>query len=529
MQQPLYTYQNHARALHAATFLLVLLFVLIQLVRSREDASEIIDFDPLVPVLRPQQQKATLAPVDAAAHLGALGEKHGLTRNVSLFSRRVRAAPEALQRRSMTDVQQVFSDAEWESIRLDDKKLSLGAGEDMSLPVAKITKPGDVDASDLLFGVVTTYNRISHANDSLVRSWRQWLTDGRGSVNGASVVVALYNTTTREAWATHDKLLNAGIDATVLTLNDNLDPVSRYFEVMDILLEVSKALADDGHAKKYIGLVEDDIFFPTPGQLLSKLSKFDAQDPYYIGVPSERPDWTVKDDVAITHGGGAVFLTPPAAVTISNLACYSPDSPPFANTTTWDAVLHECVSKHTKMPLHVLSSFYSPRDALYNMQAHTYDLGVSPLALRHAESRHQIDASRAHFVAAACGEACFLQRFRFADDWVLVNGYSLTHYCAGFEVVPMSSRAALQGAMQYGLEAELPVGDGVVLDETDAKKEIVTWRGTRYVWSFLDAVVGNDGEVWQVYARKGGGPLSGEDEEEGGAELDSVIVLIWEH
>ncbi|KAF9870371.1 hypothetical protein CkaCkLH20_12218 [Colletotrichum karsti] len=528
MHQPLYDYQNQARALHAATFLLVLLFILIQLVRSRQDAYEIIDSDPLVPVLKPQ--KASLATVDTDVYLRVLVEKHGLKRNVSLFSQRVRAVPEASRRLSMTNIQTVFADGDFVSVNWDDKDLPLDKDGDTILPIATSRVPGDTDASDLLFGVSTTYKRLAHANDSLVRDWQRWLTDGRGSSNGASVVVALHNSSIREAWETHDKFKDVGIDATVLILDDGLDEISRYFELVDILLEVNRALADDGQTKKYLGLIDDDIFFPTPGQLLSELSEFDAQEPYYVGLPSERADWSVEDDTAVTHGGGAVFLTPPAAAIVSALPCLSPGRPPFANTTTWDSALHECVTKHASdaLPLHVLSSFYSPRDALYHMHAPAYDQGISPLVLRHAQSRHRLEAGRAHLVTSACGEACFLQRFRFADDWVLVNGYSLTHYGDGFEVVPMASSAVLQGALQYGLQAELPLGEGIVLDERgEDQKEIVTWRGVRSVWSFLDAVVGDDGEVWQVYVKKGGA-REVDDEEHEEDIMDSVIVLIWE-
>ncbi|TDZ22823.1 hypothetical protein Cob_v004168 [Colletotrichum orbiculare MAFF 240422] len=523
--EPLHSHHHHARALHAATFLLVLLFILIQLVRSREDAYEVIDTDPLVPVVRPQK---TFSPPHKTndCYLRVLAERHGLTRNISLFSQPIRAVAQASKRNSMTNIQQVFADGDFVNVGWDGDGLPLNQAGARSLPVVESPKPGDIQASDLLFGVATTFNRLTYANNSLVRDWQRWLTDGHGSSNGATIVISLYNTTIREAWDLHDKFGDAGVDATVLLLDEGFDPISRYFEVMDILLELNKALAEDGQSKKYFGIIDDDTFFPTPGQLLARLSDFDSSSPYYIGLPSERADWTVEDDAAITHGGGAIFLTAPAAARISGLPCISPGNRPLTNTTHWDSVLHECVTNHTDMPLHVLSSFYSPRDALYNQQAPVYDLGISPLTMRHYESRHHFNPSRAHLVTSVCGEACFLQRFRFADDWVLVNGYSLTHYCTGFEVVPMASNAALQGSMQYGLEAELPVRKDIVLQDADEVKEVVTWRGVRKVWKFLDAVVGEDGEVWQVYVNKGGGKEV-DDEERESDMVDSVIVLVW--
>ncbi|KAK2054132.1 hypothetical protein LY76DRAFT_523117 [Colletotrichum caudatum] len=540
--QPPRGYHSHARTLHAATFLLVLLFILIQVVRSRQDGYEVIDADPLVPLLRPGGTR-TAGHDDANHHLRVLAERNNLTRTISWASRRIKAVPGAAGRPPTTHVKQRFADKGFRNLRWDDDE-NPGpgtAGPVGALPVP--TGPGPdaaaaVDASGLLFGVSTTYGRLTHDGDSLIGDWRRWLTDGRGGPNGATIVVTLHRATSRQAWEVHRKLQDAGIDATVVPLDASPDNTSRYLDMIAVLLDVSEALAEQGLPKRYLGLVDDDIFFPTPGQLVSRLSRFDASRPYYLGLPSERPDWFVKDEAAVTHGGGAVFLTRPAALIVSHLPCRPPEG--FAgNYTRWDGVLHDCVGGHTDLPMHVLPSFYSPADALYAMQASAYDLGVSPLTLRHPRSRHGLDPGRAHLVTSVCGEACFLQRFRFGDGWVLVNGRSVTHYRDGLDVVPMAGDAELLGPMQYGHEAEMPLGEGIVLDDA-GEKEVVTWKGTRNVWQFLDAVVvvvsggggGERREVWQAYVKRRGtsGFMEGEvDDEDGdGDHLDSVIVLVWE-
>ncbi|KZL86205.1 hypothetical protein CI238_03685 [Colletotrichum incanum] len=527
--QPLHGYHNHARALHAATFLLVLLFILIQVARSRQDAYEIIDTDPLVPLVKPGCNKT---PEHDANYLRVLAERNNLTHNILWFSQRIKVVPDAPERFPMTNAKQGFAENDFQNFRWDDENSSLETGGAVNvLPVTKSPKPDAVDASNLLFGISTSYNRLTYDNNALIKDWQRWLTNGRGSSNGATIVVTLHQATSQEAWEVYEKMHEAGIDATVIPLDRNLDKTSRYMDMTTILLDVNEALAEQGHPKHYFGLIDDDVFFPTPGQLISKLSKFDTSSPYYIGLPSERPDWSVENDTAVTHGGSAIFFTPSAALIISHLPC-RPNEGFTGNHTRWDEILYDCVKDHTDLPFHILPSFYSPTDALYNIQAATYDLGISPLTLRHYRSRHGLNPSQAHLVTSICGEACFLQRFNLGDNWVLVNGYSITHYCSGFDVVPMASDANLLGAMQYGQEAEMPLGEGIVLHETSEKKEVVTWSGTRNVWQFLDVVVGERGEVWQAYVKRRGqsgfmdGEVDGEDGD--GDHLDSVIVLVWE-
>ncbi|KAJ0159203.1 hypothetical protein CTA2_10137 [Colletotrichum tanaceti] len=530
--QPAHGYYSHARALHSVTFLLVLLFILIQVVRSRQGAFEVIDTDPLVPLVKPVAGSAGSTHHDTV-YLRELAERHGLTHNISWLSRRIKVVPDAPRRLPMTNMAQSFAESEFQNVRWDDEGLGLGGqGAANRLSVTKSPRPGAVDASDLLFGISTSYGRLTYEDDSLIEDWQRWLTNGRGSSNGATAIVTLHQASSREAWEIYEKLREAGIDATVIPLQKSVEKASRYLDLMTILLDVSETLAEQGRPKRYFGLVDDDIFFPTPGQLVSRLSRFDAASPYYIGLPSERPDWAVHNDTAVTHGGGAIFFTPPAALIVSHVPCRPAAEGLTGNNTAWDGLLHDCVKEHTDLPFHVLPSFYSPADALYGVQATSYDLGVSPLTLRHARSRHRLAPRPAHLVTAICGEACFLQRFRFGDDWILVNGRSLTHYCEGLEVVPMASDAKLLGAMQYGQDADLPLGEGIVLGETGQRKEVVTWKGTRNVWLFLDAGVGARGEVWQAYVKRRGGSgfMSGEVEDEDGDvdHLDSIVVLVWE-
>jgi hypothetical protein len=192
-----------------------------------------------------------------------------------------------------------------------------------------------------------------------------------------------------------------------------------------------------------------------------------------------------------------------------------------------------------------MTSFFSPRDELYGLQAASYESGIAPLTLHHYRNRHRFEPGKAHLVASVCGEACFLQRYGFRDDWILVNGHSLTQYPDGVEAISLQQGRKLvtQQQQHYREEKRMAVGRRLVVDdnaeENAKKRKIVTWTGRKRTWRFLDSSVGAGGEVWQAYVKRRGssGAWADGDERlpsdvvhtnEEPSDVDSVIVLIWE-
>lgn len=493
--------------------------------------------------------------------LDHLIKKHALTNEVTWSARVVHAKYGVSQGRlSMTDVAAKFMPKEFSNARIQDESLKLGVDRTaLKLPVAGGPKGSEVDASPLLFGISTTYSRLVYMDSVLIKDWERWLTDGNGRSNGATILLTLQKSNKQETDWVEDRLRSLGMDATVLLSEATGE--SAYAELLHKLKSHVASLThkEGTTAKRYIGLIDDDVFFPGMGKLVQQLSRFAPEKEHYIGAPSERSDWIIEKAKTLTYGGGVVFLTAPLVERLTQLPCLS--NPQNTNEDTpvpqsrqigeqWDLLLYECITKHTSVDLHVLPSFYNPEEEeLYGDRDHHvlinegYASGMQPLTLHHYRNLHRFAAGKGHLVTAACGEACFLQRFRFRDDWILVNGYTLSHYPDGVDTISMKKTPKKQKQLDDdGDGQKVVVGRRVVVDGeafSDDDVKVVAWAGRKRTWRLLDARIGEGGEIWQAYVKhRGGGNSFGEIDdrpkgdavhaEEEKSDMDSVIVLIWQ-
>lgn len=482
-------------------------------------------------------------------YLKYLVATHGLTRDVRWHSRRMRPTYSAAKRLSMTDSTFKFMPAD-DSMRVNvnDENLDLPSDLPLNVMLHRSARPDELDASTLLFGISSTYSRLTYSNHSLIRDWQRWLTDGKGASNGAQVVLALHDASKPEIDKISEVLQTAGIGATVVSLKPSMDTASRYMDVLQSLMkrqdEQQRASSDQ---TKFLALVDDDTFFPNLDKLLRELAKFKAVEPYYIGLPSERSDWFVERNESMTYGGGSVFLTRPMAETAAS--CFRKDkrADVLVSGSSWEMALYDCISKNNKEQLHILPSFYSPEDdKRYGEEIISnegYSGGIQPLTLHHARNWHRFEAGKGHMVTSVCGEDCFLQRFQFKDDWILVNGYTITNYPDGMDAIPLKKGSKLltqdsRDAKQVKIHESLILDSAERLAET-AEMKIIVWTGRRRVWRLADSKILDNGEVWQAYIKKKDGGnwddyvdrrLSGDrihsDEEK--TDRDSIIVLIWE-
>lgn len=493
--------------------------------------------------------------------LKQLIQRHDLTNEVTWSARVVQAKYAGRgQRPSVTEVKDRFLERDFVSARVQDADLRLALEEEdkLKLPVAG-AKGKAVDASKLLFGVSTTYSRLAYANHELIRDWESWLTDGNGKSNGAHLLLTLHKSTLQDEMdEVTETLQSYGIDATVLLSKGGDDSASRYIDLLQELKSHSTTLA----GKTFVGLVDDDVFFPSMGRLVQKLSKFNADKEYYIGAPSERSDWAIDNNKTVTYGGGAVFLSLPMIDQLAQSKCLTKSkrtaddeeapqthSQDFHIGAQWDLQLYECITKHTSVDLHVLPSFFNPEDGeLYSEDGtpidEGYASGAQPLTLHQYRNVHRFDAGKGYLVARACGEDCFLQRFRFKDDWVLVNGYTLSHYPDGVDAVPLKKKK--KGTKKPSPEDDdeenqkVVVGKRLVVDKDDQSgndAKAIAWAGRKRTWRLLDARVGDAGEIWQAYVKRKDGGNSFEDArapgdrvhaEEERTDKDSIVVLIWQ-
>jgi hypothetical protein len=109
----------------------------------------------------------------------------------------------------MTEVNQDLSPDKFADIKVDSETL-LPSGSKLNVHVTKALRPGDVDASSLIFGVSTTFGRFNGEETSPLKEWTRWLTDGKGTSNGAGLILTLFNISDIEIDHAYGLLTTAG-------------------------------------------------------------------------------------------------------------------------------------------------------------------------------------------------------------------------------------------------------------------------------------------------------------------------------
>ncbi|KFA50728.1 hypothetical protein S40293_11224 [Stachybotrys chartarum IBT 40293] len=458
-------------------------------------------------------------------YLSRIADECKLTNETSWLAWRVQYSEESTPRKSMTNVQLNFKSQEPKIVDVQHPITKhVHASGRMELPVSSSPLAGQVDASDFLFGVSTTYARIMAQDGALIQAWTRWLTNGRDATNGASMVVMLDQANDAQVDEIDQQLQAVGMDAYVTTTEEPMSMARRYYELARILKTFSANLEANGQKKIWFGLIEDTIFFPSLSYLLDRLYSYNTATQLYIGVPSEQQDWQADQEdgnTITTAGGGAVFLTRSSLTQIPRLSCFNRGNAVEGPVRSkhWDVLLQECITKHTDWQMHVLPGFYAPNDAPHKASVDSYETGQQPLLLHQAEDRHDLDASRAHLVTNLCGEACFMQRYVFHDNWVLVNGVSVTEYPDGLHQAEGDELAGADAATHLQLPDRY-----VVNTDDEGDRSVLTWTGRKNVWRFADAAIDDTGAVWQAYVKKAD-PSKGTPED----AIDSVIVLAWEN
>lgn len=443
-------------------------------------------------------------------------KNHDVGTEVDYASRTIRYIPDAAERKSLTGIHETLFPQQFSRFSISSHS-SLPASKLLDLHVKQSPRPYEVDATNLLFGVSTTFERFSDANISPVKEWSRWLTDGYGRSNGAGLILALLNSSSSDIDIARKQLESVGINATVLPSNSSLDMPGRYVDLVNMLY--NRPTRD---WRKWFVLIDDDTFFPYMHELQRTLSIYDPNLPYYIGTFTERMDWMLSNHAPFAYGGGGVFLSLPTLQKVTEAPCLAKnlDGTYVLNADQGDRLLYNCIHHYTDVALthlpqlHQLDQFGDPSGF--------YESGFQPLSLHHYKSWHKFSPEPAHLVADACGEDCFLQRFKFMDNFILTNGYSLAQYPHGIDFDP--------GLVEHTFEAG--ESDNKDLEETVFSYAFGQLRpglsktGRKRSWELIGARREGQGRIKQVYLkrknderwRKEGDPPD---------ERDSVVVINW--
>jgi hypothetical protein len=437
---------------------------------------------------------------------------------IQFASRTIRYVPDALEHLPITDVDQELFSNSFVDLSINKVK-KLPPGNILDVHVYPSARPDQIDASALLFAVSTTFERFSSEKTTPIGEWTRWLTDGKGNSNGAGLILTLFNTSSENIHMASKQLHEAGINATVLASNRNLDMAGRYVDLVHLLHNHPSR-----KQRKYFSLVDDDTFFPYIGELLHTLKRYNPTRSHYIGTFTERTDWMLHNKAPMAYGGAGVFMTAPVIQKVTELPCLEKDDEGdyVLGADQGDRLLYNCLHNYTELALSYLPRLRQ-EDQMGDASGF-YEAGLQHLSFHHYHTWHELWPGKMHIVADACGEDCVLQRFRFKDDFIISNGYSVAHYPKGIDFDPLQ----MEATFDYGTMEDQEFRDVVFSYAFGMLRKGLSYTGRKKSWELLGAVREKEGTVKQVYLkRRGDGRWLDREGGEEHPENDSVVVLTW--
>ncbi len=373
----------------------------------------------------------------------------------------------------------------------------------LSLQVPFFPKRETVDASNILFGMSTLLKRLEDSIPFLER----WLAH-----TDASFFVIVVNSEEdrkpdkKKMAALQSHIRELGIKITLVAPLENEDMPHRYFSLVKLLY------SKRDKATQWIAIVDDDTFFPSMHSLVDTLGFYDPRKQQYVGGISEEW-WSVVLYGLMGFGGAGIFLSIPTAALIdSNYKICREES----GSSAGDMRIMECIQWHSHVKL-------TPIPDLHQMDmggdlSGVYESGWRPLSLHHWKADWWDDKRRdrwfpldvMHLVADVCGD-CFLQRWRFGEDTVLSNGYSIATYPNG-----ISEQELKRPEHTWVGPRRVPdtFNPGYV-HSLGSMREPLKVEKEKVQYMFLDAQA-VEGGVRQYYLHRGVGD-----------EMDTLVELFW--
>ncbi|OWO97415.1 hypothetical protein B2J93_1012 [Marssonina coronariae] len=463
--------------------------------------------------------------IDDLSFVKQLLKENKIGPEISFASRTIRYIPDQGERKSITVIDDDLFPDSFANLSIS-RKSALPAGSVVNVHIKHSPRPDQIDASELLFAASTTYDRFNNEKTSPIKEWARWLTDGNGHSNGAGIILALFDTTDENLKLAAEKLESLGINATVVPSSLDLNMAGRYVDLVRMLYNHPTR-----PNRKYLALIDDDTFFPCIHDFKQALSKYDPQQHFYIGTFTERADWLLSNGAPFAYGGGGIILTAPTAEKIVSLPCLEKKEE-NAGGFLWDSdqgdrLLYNCLSNLTDISLTYMPSLLQADQ--FGDASGVYESGRTFHSIHHYKSWHHFTPDQMHIVADACGEACVLQRFRFKDNFILTNGYSVAHYPQGIDFDPLQTERTFNWEDHDKTEAS--VEDVAFSFYYGSLRKSLARSGKKKAWHLLGARKEGDGRVKQVYHKSWSDERwYGPTEEVPTMEsdpLDSIVVLTW--
>ena len=414
-----------------------------------------------------------------------LGEQYGLKGDVVFHKQCVRATDKKpINRDEVANVSQSLF-GHRQDLNLDSDCYSWDAMPCEPIDVA-VPSPYPIRKyPEFIFGLATSFDRLVDSVPQL----SHWLRD-----SGVRLVAMLTDAHEREQEL--DRLTafyeENGVELVIIKPRDKSLHVNvQHFVVLQDLVEFSTP------ETKWVGLIDDDTFFPSLYPLGEALGTLNHTIPTYLGALSDNMA-ALQFFGVMAYGGAGAFLSMPLARELEPHVdtCIRETRAPQG-----DALLKNCIYSQTSTRLTILNGLQQ-MDMTGDVSGF-YESGTLPLSLHHWKTWHQTPVDHLAKAADFCGD-CLLQRWRFGDDTVLVNGYSASEYSDGLGAIDLSKT---EGTMNSPENYDW--SHGPMREKVDPSK-----KKTYYL---VDAsVVGS--QLRQVYIHRG----------QGEGVKDEVLELWWQ-
>ncbi|KAG7124547.1 hypothetical protein HYQ44_001732 [Verticillium longisporum] len=489
---------------------------------------------PTVPVqtpLEPESANAVLNDADLGTpldkhrmncdinmqHLRQVGETYGLSGKIEYFKRYVRFHRKPIERLSYTNIDQKLLPRSFQKVDLNSGYVFQECAEPLEVPVTQSPYPADVNLSEFMFAVSTTFSRINNPASNPIKEWAFWLTNSNGRPNGGKMLLQLIDATVAELDDVARRLARAGIDADVSHTDSRLEMAVRYLGLVPMLYNHRER-----PNKKWLVMCDDDTYFPNMHALKARFEKYDHKKLLYIGTLSEDVG-AIERHGSQAFGGAGVFLSVSMAEKITDIfaTCRSNTKIREADSG-WgpqgDILLRKCIYENTNVRLTQLWDLWQLD--LFGDPAGFYEGGIKPYSVHHFKGGgwHFAYPFQSTKIAHACGEDCSYQRFVTTDNFVISNGFSVAHYPQGIDFDLDQFEGTFHAA---------PEDRGWNLDWMYGPQRPSMLRtGKKIAWELRESYNNPDGSVLQTYIRRADDVRWVENDKPLRTH-DGVIELVW--
>ncbi|CAG8982440.1 hypothetical protein HYALB_00007119 [Hymenoscyphus albidus] len=448
-----------------------------------------------------------------------LQQSYGLGDKIEYARRIIKFQRQDIGRKSITKINEELFPKGFDEVDVRNPPRAITCLKPYEVPVPASPYPTTVDASDLLFGISTTYKRLTDPETAPIQEWAHWLTDGHGKSNGGGLVLRLVDASSSEIEQATKQMKAFGVDVKVYASDSKIEMAKRYLSLLPTLYE-----DESRRNRKYLVMCDDDTFFPSMHALLNRLSEYDSTKELYIGTLSEDVNNIERHGSQAFGGAGAFFSIPLAEKVAKHFDECSTDEKINEANTGWgpqgDVLLRKCISEHTDVTLTMIRELHQLD--IMGDPAGFYEAGLAPLSLHHFKGGiwHKANPYAGAQVIHACGEDCFLQRFQTQDDFVISNGFSVAYYPEGINFnLHQAEKTFTAAPDDYGWNLDFMLGP---------QRKDLLWTGRKVAWELKESFVQEDGAVRQTYIRKSddvrwtygeGGPRM--------FDRDGVLELVW--